>query len=59
MQLVIHQEEVGIEVFKPEIKRPGQVWSGCGYCSILLCKMSSCSKDRHSQKGYEGQDSDI
>lgn len=50
-QLVIQQEEAGIEVFKAEIKYAGQVWSGCGFCDVPLCKTSNCFKDWHSQKG--------
>ena len=50
-QLILHQEEAGIEVFKPEIKRPSQVWSGCGFCNVPLCKTSNCFKEWHSQKG--------
>src|SRR6266536_1987334 len=50
-QLIVQQEEAEIEVFKANIKRPGQVWSGCSYCDVPLCKTSSCFKDWHSQKG--------
>jgi hypothetical protein len=39
------QEAVGIKVFKAKIETPRQVWSGCGYCDVPLCKKSSCFKD--------------
>src|SRR5436309_594438 len=48
---LLQQEEAGIEVFK--VRRPDQVWSGCGYCKVPLCKTSNCFQDRHSQKGQE------
>jgi hypothetical protein len=44
------QEAVGIKVFKAKIETPRQVWSGCGYCDVPLCKKSSCFKDWHAQK---------
>jgi hypothetical protein len=44
------QEAVGIEVFKTKIEIPRQVWSGCGYCGVPLCKKGSCFKDWHTQK---------
>ena len=50
-QLIIQQEEAGIEVFKAEIKYTGQVWSGSSFCDVPLCKTSNCFKEWHSQKG--------
>ena len=50
-QLVTQQEEAGIEIFKAKIKYAGQVWSGCGFCDVPLCKTSNCFKEWHSQKG--------
>jgi hypothetical protein len=36
--------------WEPERLVPRQVWSGCGYCDVPLCKKGSCFKDWHAQK---------
>jgi hypothetical protein len=49
--LVAQQEEAGLKVIGIDIKVPTQVWSGCGFCNVPLCKMSSCFEEWHNQKG--------
>jgi len=51
MKFVKQQEEAGIKVIEANIKVPGQVWSGCSFCDVPLCKTSNCFKEWHSQKG--------
>jgi len=48
---VAQQKEAGIEVITTDIKVIPQVWSGCGFCDVPLCKTSSCFEEWHNQKG--------
>ena len=48
---VAQQKEAGIEVITADVKVVPQVWSGCGFCDVLLCKMSSCFEEWYNQKG--------
>jgi hypothetical protein len=50
-RFVAQQEEAGIKVIKADIKDLPQIWSGCGFCNVPLCKMSSCFEEWHTQKG--------
>jgi hypothetical protein len=53
-KFLAEQEAVGIHIFKPANtgpKRPSQCQSGCGYCDVALCRMSTCFSDWHAQKG--------
>jgi len=45
----MQQEEAGIEIFKAEATRVSQIWSGCGFCNVPLCKTTDCFKEWHSQ----------
>jgi hypothetical protein len=48
---VAQQKEAGLKVIDADIKVPPQVWSGCGFCDVPLCKTSSCFEEWHNQKG--------
>jgi hypothetical protein len=50
-KFIAQQEEAGIKVIKADIKGPPQIWSGCSFCNVPLCKMSSCFEEWHTQKG--------
>lgn len=50
-KFVAQQEEAEIQVLEADIKASSQVWSGCGFCNVLLCKTTNCFKEWHTQKG--------
>jgi hypothetical protein len=49
---IAQQKDAGLKVINADIKVPTQVWSGCGFCNVPLCKMLSCFEEWHNQKVY-------